>query len=342
MNTGFSTNMGTKKSEGLTSSEKKTLKRIKKKKSSEKKKPEKKPSKYIKFASQLFANTSRNIMEDEKIDQLKKDLIKSNLDFHPVSYISMALLTSIISILVALVLMIFFQFFSISSLPPFIVPSTEGFTSRLLKTIWIPVLLPIITFVSLYFYPSTEKKTLGRKIDRELPFATIHMAAISGSLTEPSKIFQVMNSTEDYPLLKKEFNKIINKVNVHGIDLVSALRDTATNSPSQRLSELLNGIATSITSGGNLQNFFDKRAETLLLDYKLDKEKSAKSAETFMDIYISVVIAAPMILMLLLMIMKIGGLGLSLSNAAITTIIVTSVTMINILFLVFLQVKQEI
>lgn len=339
---GYPINMASKRYKELTNSEKKTLKRLKKRKSIEKKTREKKPSQYIKFSSQLFGKVSQKVMKDEKINQLKKDLIKSNLEFHPVSYISMAILTTIISLFVGIALMIFFHFFSISPSPPLITSVSESFFSRIVKTIWLPLILPVVTFLSLYFYPSTEKTALGRKIDRELPFATIHMAAISGSLSEPSKIFRVMNSTEDYPLLKKEFNKILNRVNVHGEDLVSALRNAATNSSSQRLSELLNGIATSITSGGNLQNFFDKRAETLLLDYKLDKQKSAKSAETFMDIYISVVIAAPMILMLLLMIMKIGGLGLSLSNTAIATIVVLGVTMINIIFLVFLQVKQEI
>jgi hypothetical protein len=60
-----------------------------------------------------------------------------------------------------------------------------------------------------------------------------------------------------------------------------------------------------------------------------------------MDIYISVVIAAPMILMLLLMMMKISGLGISLSTAMISFLVAGGVGMINVLFLVFLQVKQQ-
>ena len=72
----------------------------------------------------------------------------------------------------------------------------------------------------------------------------------------------------------------------------------------------------------------------------MEREKYTKTAETFMDIYISLVIAAPMILMLLLMMMKVSGLGISISSSAITLLMIFGVTMINIVFLVFLQLKQ--
>ena len=140
--------------------------------------------------------------------------------------------------------------------------------------------------------------------------------------------------------LEKEFNKLLNKINIYGYDLVSVLRNVAFNSPSAKLAELFNGMATTITSGGDLANFFEKRAESLLFDHRLEREKYTKTAETFMDIYISVVVAAPMILMLLLMMMQISGLGVSLSPTALSLIMVLGVTVINIFFLTFLHLKQ--
>jgi flagellar protein FlaJ len=189
-------------------------------------------------------------------------------------------------------------------------------------------------------YPSLEKKSIETRINQELPFATIHMSSISESLVEPSNIFKIIISTEEYPTLEKEFVKLLNEINVFGHDLVTALRNSAFNSPSRRLAELFDGLATTITSGGDLSEFFDKRAQTLLFDYKLEREKKTKTAETFMDIYISVVIAAPMILMLLLIMMRISGLGIALSTSMISLIMVLGVSVINIIFLVFLQLRQ--
>lgn len=166
------------------------------------------------------------------------------------------------------------------------------------------------------------------------------MAAISGSMIDPSKIFNIIISTKEYPYLSKEFTKVINEINIYGYNFVSALRNAAFNSPSKKLSELFSGLATTINSGGDLPEFFDERSKTLLFEHKLEREKYTKAAETFMDIYISVVIAAPMILMLLLMMMKVSGLGLSFSTSTITLMMVLGVTVINIFFITFLHMKK--
>jgi flagellar protein FlaJ len=185
-----------------------------------------------------------------------------------------------------------------------------------------------------------ERKSAEVQIDYELPFATINMAAIAGSLINPVKIFEIIISSDEFPSVKKEITKLMNSVNVYGEDIVTALRNASYTSPSKKMSELFNGLATTINSGGDLTNFFETRAESLLFDYKINREKETKTAETFMDLYISIVIAAPMIFMLLLMMIKISGLGISLATSTITLIMVGSVFMINIFFLVYLHLKK--
>jgi flagellar protein FlaJ len=198
---------------------------------------------------------------------------------------------------------------------------------------------PMGTFFLLYLYPGLERKSDEGKIDQELPFATIHMASVSGSMIDPTKIFSILVSTGDYPNISKQFIKLINQINLQGESLVNSLRSTAFNSPSEKLSDLMGGLATTITSGGDLPDFFEKRAQSLMLDYRLEKEKYAKTAETFMDIYISVVIAAPMILMLLLIMMNVSGLGGGISAGSISLMMVLGVSTINFAFLIFLHIR---
>ncbi len=320
--------------------EKETLKRIKKKEKITQKKKIKKPSLYVKKANKMFATYSRQLVDKGYFRTLERDLIKASLEFVPSSYVSVMLYTTLISIGVGFLLFLFFLFFNISSKLPIITLVTEDFGARFLKTFWLIIVAPILTFFSMYIYPSLEKRSAEGKINHELPFATIHMAAISGSLIEPSKIFKIVVSTGEYPAVTKEFTKLLNQINVFGYDLVGALRNQAFNSPSRKLADLFNSLATTINSGGDLPEFFNKRAESLLFEHRLEREKETKSSETFMDIYISVVIAAPMILMLLLMMIKIGGLGLALSTGAITLSMVLGVTVVNIIFLAFLHLKQ--
>jgi Flp pilus assembly protein TadB len=317
-----------------------TIKRLKKGNKKIVKKKVKKASNYVKVANKFFSGFYPSFSKKDMFRTLKRDLIKANLQFIPASYISVILFTTFLSIIISIFVFLFFMIFNIGPELPILTLSQENILDRLLKTFWIIFVIPIITFLAIYSYPSAEKKSIGSKIDQELPFATIHMSAISGSMVNPGEIFKIIASTKEYPYLEKEFIKIINEMNIYGYDLVTALRNIAFNSPSKRLTDLLNGLATTINSGGNLTEFFDKRSQSLLFEHRLEKEKQTKAAETFMDIYISVVIAAPMILMLLMMMMKISGLGISISTKMIGLIMIVGVTIINAIFLTFLHLKQ--
>ena len=320
--------------------EKLTLKRMKKKEEKIVKKKEKKPSKYVKLSSNFFYNTAMSFINKGFFKELKRDLIKSNINFVPATYISVIFFTTLISVIASVFITLFFLFFNISALPPFILRIGESIGGRFLKIFWILFAIPAATFLFTYFYPSFEKKSLEGKINRELPFAAIHMSSISGSMIEPSKIFNIIISTKEYPNLEKEFIKLQNEINIYGYDLVTALRSRSFNSPSRKLADLFNGIATTITSGGDLPDFFDKRSQSLLFEHRLELEKQLKTSETFMDIYISVVIAAPMILMLILMMMRISGLGITLSPFMISFVMILIVSIVNIFFLTFLHIKQ--
>src|SRR3989344_4253425 len=282
-------------------------------------------SDYVIISNKLFGNLASPLAKKDFFKSISGDLVKSNMRFTTRSYVSVILFTTFLSFLFALVISAFFLFFWVAVLP---------YT-------WVLLFIPLIVFFFMFFYPSTERSTVEKKINQELPFATINMAAISGSMIDPSKVFNIIFFTREYPNLEKEFLKVINGVYVMGYDLVTVLRSNAFNSPSKKLSDLFNGLATTISSGGDLPKFFDETAKSMMFEYELEKEKGTKAAETFMDLYISVVIAAPMMLMLLLIIMQVSGLGLTLSTNTITLLVVVGVTFINLIFLSFLHIKQQ-
>jgi hypothetical protein len=59
-----------------------------------------------------------------------------------------------------------------------------------------------------------------------------------------------------------------------------------------------------------------------------------------MDIYISVVIATPMILLLLLILISVSGVQVGLSISQLTVLILFAVGLINVVFLWMLSLKQ--
>lgn len=302
----------------------------------------KKPSKYAQYANRLFSEVSNRLVDKGYFLNLSRELRKANLSFLSHTYISIALLTSSIVLVFSFLLLILLLFFSLSFAFPFLALAGESIGLRFLKNFWIVIVFPILTFALFIFYPSIEKKSIAGRLKQELPFVVIHMSAIAGSKVEPTNIFKIIVKGREYPYTKKEIKKLLNQINVYGYDLVSALRSSARLTSSPHLSELFTGLATTITSGGNLSQFLDKRAETLIFDYKTEREKSTRVSETFMDIYISIVIAAPMIMTLLLVMMSISpALSIGLSLQATNLLMLLAIAFINLVFLVFLHLKQN-
>lgn len=310
--------------------EKISLKRLKKIEKKKEKKIFKKPKKFIKFSNKIFYNLSRDLIKKGYFQTIEREIIKANIQLSLASYVSLLFFSTLVACVISFLLLIFVSIIAKGS-----------FLINFVKYIWFLIVIPLATFLFVFFYPNLERKSIEQKIDSELPFAVINMSAISSSMVNPSQLFKIISSTGEYPALEKEFTKIENEIKIYGYDLITALNNVSFNSPSKKLSELLSGLSTTLTTGGSLQEFFKENARDFLFEYRLKKEKEAKFAETFMDLYISVVIAAPMIFMLLLIIMKMGGLPIPLSSVDLMILIMVAVSVMNIFFLLFLHLKQS-
>ncbi len=318
------------------------LGQLKKKKKESQKEPEdfKGARGYVKTSNRFFLAKSQEMISKGYFKDLKQDLTKANIDVLFSSYISMMLFSTAIALIFGFLLTLILLFFKISILFPFIIPYDGDLAGRIIKTSWVIIALPLAVFLGFYYYPSSERDSIAKRIEQELPFAVIHMSAISGSGIEPSEIFKIIGRSPEYQALRKEIRKVINQINLYGYDLVTALNNVAKSTPSTKLSELFSGLATTISSGGDLSDFFEKRAETLLIGYRLEREKFTKVAETFMDIYISVVIAAPMILMLLLVMIQVSNINIGFTTTQISLLIILAIAVLNVFFLAFLHIKQ--
>lgn len=295
---------------------------------------------YLKLSNKFFLEKAQRYIAKGYFKSLQIGLKKANIDVLFETYVASIFLTTFLSFFASIFIVLFFIFFQLDTSTLTFAVFNGNYLMRMLHLIWIPFAVPIITFAAMSYYPSTEKDSLEKKIDQELPFAVIHMSAISGSGIEPSQIFKIIAFSNEYPNLRREIRKVLNQINIYGYDLVTSLNNVSKSTPSSKLSELFAGLSTTISSGGSLTEFFEKRSETLLVSYRLEREKYTKIAETFMDIYISVVIAAPMILMLLLIMLSVSSPELGFTPQFLSFLIISVLSLINIVFLVFLHLKQ--
>lgn len=301
------------------------------------------PNFYAKISNRFFRDFSNRLIDKGYFKNLNSDLRKINSQFVLSTYLSMIFLSIIISFFISIVFVFFLLFYNVGLTFPFISAVNESFLVRFVQVFWIIFAIPIATGLFIYLYPNSESRSLGSKINQELPFIAVHMSAIATSGIEPVSIFKIILKSQEYPYTSYEFKRILNLVNFQGKDIVTALKTVSRSSPSQRLKELLDGLATTINSGGSMHEFLDKHADTLLFDYRLERERYTKISETMMDIYISIVIAAPMVLLMLFVI--IGSTGnmlnfLGLGTGALSFLIDIVIIFLNIGFLTFLKIQQ--
>lgn len=305
----------------------------------------KKPSSYTAMASRMFSRQAFKLADSGKFKQLNENLRKANMPYLLSTYLSRIFLSALLVFTVSCCLALLFAFFDISMIagkpyPIFDFIGAAGLASRLLKNFFFSIAATLATSWLLYIYPSTQGASISGRIKGELPFVVMHMSSIAGSGVEPSRIFRILALSSEYPAVSKEMKKIVNYVNLYGYDLVNALRNVAKTTSNEKLSELFNGIATNIVGGGSLQNYLNKRSEDMLLDYKLDRKKYSSIAETSMDIYIGILIAAPLIFMVMLIVMSVTGIGFGMSIQMLSYLIIAGIALINIGFLIFLQARQ--
>jgi len=284
-----------------------------------------KPSFLASVSNKIFYNFSSKISKSDFFKSVEKDLRKANMPYTLSSYISIILFVTFLAFITTFILALIL---------------TTSFTTGI-RNIIISFILTIIIFFLALSWPANTASSNRKKIDSELPFATSHMAAIASSKVEPSRIFSIMAITKEYPSFSVEMGKIVNQINVYGYDLTTALRNVSKQTPSRKVADLINGMATTITTGGNLTTYLNEKAKAILLDYKLSHERYSAIIGMYSDIYTALLIAAPLIFMLLLAIISVMGttfIGIPAPTLANLGIIIIAI--LNIIFLVFLHLTQ--
>jgi len=216
---------------------------------------------------------------------------------------------------------------------------------NILQTIFgliiIPILFSITTFLLYYLYPISLAQRRKKDIESNLPFALNHMAAIAGSGVPPRVMFKVISRFKEYGEISKEANKITRNVEIFGMDEMTSIKEVASKSPSPPFKDFLQGILTTIQTGGNLNSFLKEEAEKAMFDYRIRRNKYVQQLTIYADFYTALLIAAPLIFVIMLPTLSIMqgtmfGFGIKeLINLGLILLVI-----LNIGFLIFLQLTQ--
>ena len=140
------------------------------------------------------------------------------------------------------------------------------------------------------FLLSTRITNRKEKLDRELPFTLSELSVLASTGTSPIRLFRRMAQRDHDPAMTAEFRKIVYKTDIQGKDLITALAETAKESPSPSVRDSFWDIANMIHQGGNLDEYLRNKSDDVMRLKRLVQKEFIERLSTFLDMYVSLVL----------------------------------------------------
>lgn len=172
----------------------------------------------------------------------------------------------------------------------------------------------IFVFGFCYVYPILMISSKVRKIDSNLPLTANFMAVLASSGMPPERIFRSLANVGDEFGVGEEIRRAIADTELMGLDLNQALKRASVVSASRKFGSMLDGIVTTSHMGGDLSSFLRDESEKA-------KKLRVTSMKSFLDslagmaeVYVSFMIALPLVLVVMLSVMSFLGGGSMLAG----------------------------
>jgi flagellar protein FlaJ len=279
-------------------------------------------------AYQLMGDKSARFLPLFK--DLDLNLQKSGLKVNFKAYVSLTILSSfLITFPVAIVTSLLL--FSIFNMP--IVPALLFGVGAALFT-W------ALSILSFYLYPVYRADEHKRELDDELPFTTGYMAILASAGVSPEKIFYSLSTLKAPLAASSEAKDAVKHINLFGLDVISALEKISSRTPSEKLRDTIEGMISTIHTGGNLGVFLREKFKTHMKLKRVALKKYADSLSVLSEVYVTLLLTGPLILIIMLSVMSMlggGGLGMFSSDLLLNLMTYIGIPVCAIIFLIILD-----
>jgi flagellar protein FlaJ len=190
-----------------------------------------------------------------------------------------------------------------------------------------------LTAVVRYYAPLSRARLRGRSIDVVLPHAIIYMYALSYGGMNFIEVLRSLATSSDYGEVSREFDMVLRDMDLFGNDLYTALRTSRNLTPSTNLEQFLDDLLTVLDSGGDVTRFLDDESETYVEEAMEKQEDFVETLSMFSEIFIAAFVAAPLLLIVTLIVISFLG-GETLVQLFALTYLVFPLGMLGYLLLI--------
>ena len=173
----------------------------------------------------------------------------------------------------------------------------------------LPFVFSYTAYVALLATPASNAKKRKKDIELKLPYATNYIAAMASAGVIPAEIWKSLSKQQIYGEVAKEAAMVYKDLEVHGIDIVSALKRAIQRTPSVKFQELLQGAITTVTSGGDLTAYFKQKASRYQWENRVEQKSFIETMGLMAETYVTAAVAGPLFLLVMVAIIVLMGSG---------------------------------
>ena len=257
-------------------------------------------------------------------------LQKSGLRVNFKAYISLTILVSVLltaSVAVVVPALLFF----VSNVP---------LASALLFGLGGALFTLAFTVIGFYLYPVYRADKHKRELDDELPFTSGYMAILASAGVSPEKIFYSLSNLGVPLAASTEAKEVVKNINLFGLDVISALEKVSSRTPSERFRDTVEGIISTIHTGGNLGGFLREKFRTAMKLKKLNLKKYSDNLSVLSEVYVALLLTGPLLLVIMVSVMSVlggGGLGLLSPDFVLNLLTYMLIPVCAVIFLIILD-----
>jgi flagellar protein FlaJ len=282
----------------------------------------------LSMAYQVMGNKTVRFMPLFK--DLEQTLQKSGLKINFKAYVSLTVLASLlITVAVAVVLPVLLIFGSNMTIGSALL---FGFGGALFTCAF--------TVIGFYLYPVYHADKHKRALDDELPFTTGYMAILANAGVSPEKIFHSLSNLNVPLAASTEAKEVVKNINLFGLDVISALEKASSRTPSEKFRDTIEGVISTIHTGGNLGAFLRQKFRTAMKLKKLSLKKYSDNLSVLSEVYVALLLTGPLLLVIMVSVMSVlggGGLGILSPDLLLSLLTYLLIPVCAVIFLIILD-----
>ncbi len=276
--------------------------------------------KAVKFIPNIFRDLAKGFSKQKELDNALK---RARLTYTAEDWASLSLFSFVVAFLIAFFLTTLFAYLL-----------KQGILSLIIGLV-LAAIASTITFAFIYYYPWLVADERKKKIENALPFATLYLATLAHSGMPPQYMFKILAKFKEYGELSKEAAKISSDIETLGLDIIEALVRAIARSPSPAWTELLAGLRTTITIGGDLGKFLEEKANGFVAEYSRKLQEFSSFLSLLIEVYVTLIIIGAIFFIIISSIMSsIGAVPVSLLKAVNVLIVAVGIPIITAMFII--------